>query len=48
MNDLIASLTIDNIMLSEIGPVLEALREAGFQVEINISRPPERAKKDER
>ena len=37
--DLIGSLTIDNIRLSDVGPALEALREAGFQVEINVARP---------
>lgn len=37
--DLITSLTIDNIMQSEVGKVLEAIREAGYEIEINVTRP---------
>ena len=35
----ITSLTIDNIHVCRVGEVLEALREAGFGIEINITPP---------
>ncbi len=34
------SLTIDNIAVYRVGEVIEALREAGFEVEINVARRP--------
>lgn len=37
-DDLIASLTIDNILQSDVGKVLDAIRDAGFELEINIAR----------
>ena len=50
MNEpLITSLTIDNILQSDVGKVLDAIREAGFTIEINVTAPKEPAlKKGER
>lgn len=39
-NDLITSLTIDNIPQSLVGKVLDAIREAGLLVEINVGPKP--------
>jgi hypothetical protein len=36
--DLCTSLTISNVMQSNVGKVLEAIREAGFEIEINVTR----------
>jgi hypothetical protein len=37
VDDLGTSLTINNIRQSEVGRALDALREAGFDVEINVT-----------
>jgi hypothetical protein len=38
--DLCSSLTINNVRQSEVGKLLDALRESGFIVEINVSLEP--------
>jgi hypothetical protein len=49
MPDLGTSLTIDNILQSDVGKVLDAIREAGFTIEINVTAPAgPRMKKGER
>lgn len=37
--DLITELRIDNLMQSQVGRVLDALREAGYEIEINLAAP---------
>jgi len=46
---LITSLTIDHILQTDVGRALDALREAGFTIEINLTGPTgPRLKKGER
>jgi len=46
---LITSLTIDNILQTDVGRALDALRDAGFTIEINLQGPTgPRLKKGER
>ena len=40
LNDLCTSLTINNVLQSDVGRLLDMVREAGFDVEINVSRNP--------
>lgn len=36
--DLVTDLTINSLMQSQVGKLLDVLREAGFDVEINLSK----------
>ena len=44
--DLNTSLTINNVRQSEVGKLLDALREAGFIVEINVMLEPNEVLRD--
>lgn len=41
MDDLGTSLTIDHIRQSDIGKILDAIRDAGFLIEVNVTRDTE-------
>lgn len=44
--DLCTSLTINNVRQSEVGKLLDALRESGFIVEVNVSLEPNEILRD--
>ena len=44
--DLNTSLTINNVRQSEVGKLLDALRESGFIVEINVTLEPNELLRD--
>jgi hypothetical protein len=35
--NLLTSLTFDNVAVGDVGLIFEALREAGFEIEVNIT-----------
>ena len=35
--DLVTSLTISNVMQSEVGKILDTLRDAGYEIEVNVA-----------